>query len=116
MPKTTAKRPLLTLRTFPTFAPLEGPVGVLVLLVGAEVPLADDADLVALEVDELEPDLLVDAWLTVEASELVAVVLISVEEEVKDEEVELDVVVVEADGEGLADSTELESSTVMLSL
>lgn len=32
----------------------------LVLLVGADVPLADEADFVALDVDELEPDVLVD--------------------------------------------------------
>ena len=32
----------------------------LVLLVGAEVPLADDAEVVALEVDELETGVLVD--------------------------------------------------------
>ena len=84
----------------------------LVLLVGAEVPLADDADFVAVDVDELELDLL-DVWLVVDVPELVVVMLLLVEEEV-DEEVEeveldvLDVVVVEADGEALADPTEPE--------
>lgn len=102
-------------RTVPAFAPFEDPVGVLVLLVGAEVPLADDADFVALDVDELVSDLLVDVWLVVEVSESVVVVLVSVEEEVEEEE-ELEVVVVDADDEGLADSTELEPSTVTLSL
>lgn len=109
MPTTTANRPLLILRTVPALAPFEDPVGVLELLVGAEVPLADDADFVAL-VDELEPDSLVEVWLVVEVSELVVVVLVSVEEEVEKEEVELDVVVAKAD------STELEPSTVTLSL
>lgn len=82
-----------------------------VLLVGVEVPLADDADLVAPDVDELNNDLVVDVWLVVEVSDLVMVVLVSdeeIEEEVSDEEleeeaVELDVVVVKVDGEGLVD-------------
>lgn len=88
------------------------------LLVGAEVPLADDADFVAPDTDEPELDLLVDVWLVVEVAELVVVVLLSVEEEVEGEVelVELDVVVVEANGEGLADPTESEPLTVMLSL
>lgn len=109
----------MTLRTIPAFAPFEDPVGVLVLLVGAEVPLADDADFVAVDVDELELDLLVDVWLVVDVSELVVVVvLLSVEEEVDEgvEEVELDVVVIEADGEGLSDPTEPEPWTVIMSL
>ena len=97
--------------------PLEDPVVVLVLLVGAEVPLADDADFVAPDVDGLEVDLLVDVWLVPEVSELVAVVLVSAEEvEVDEDEVELDMAVVEADGDALIDSTVLEPSTVMLSL
>ena len=86
----------------------------LVLLVGAEVPLADDADLVAPDVDELELDLLVDVWLVVDVSELVVVVLVPVEEEVVEEE--LDAVVVMADGEELADSTEPEPSMLISSL
>lgn len=107
----------MTLRTVAALAPFEDPVGVLVLLVGAEVPLADDADVVALDVDELDSDLLVDVWLVAEVSELVVVELVSVEEEeVEEEEVELEVVVGKADSEGLADSTELEPSTVILSL
>ena len=115
IPKTTASSPLLTLRT--VAALFEDPVGVLVLLVGAEVPLADDADVVALDVDELDSDLLVDVWLVAEVSDLVVVELVSVEEEEEvAEEVELEVVVGEADGEELADVTELEPSTVMLSL
>ena len=52
----------------------------------------------------------------VEVSELAAVVLVSVEEEVEEEEVELDALDVEADVEELADSTELEPSTVILPL
>ena len=58
---------------------LEDPVGVLVLLVGAEVPLADEVDFVALDVDELEPDLLEDVWLVVDIPEAVVTVLVSVE-------------------------------------
>ena len=54
-----------------------------------------------------------DVWLVVEVSELIVVVLVSVEEEVEVEEVELDTEVVEADGEEL---TESEPSTVTLSL
>ena len=98
--------------------PLEDPVGVLVLLVGAEVPLADDADFVAPDADRFEVDLLVDVWLVPEDSELLEVVLVSAEEEVEveEEEVELDVMVDEADSDALIDSTELEPSTVMLSL
>ena len=98
--------------------PFEDPVGLLVLLVGAEVPLADDADFVAPDVDGLEVDLLVDVWLVLEVSGLVAVVLVTAEEEVEveEEEVELDMVVVEADGDALIDPTVLEPSTVMLSL
>lgn len=56
----------------------------LVLLVGAEVPLVDDADLVAPDVDKLEADLLVDAWLVAEVSELRVVVLVSMEEEAEE--------------------------------
>ena len=48
----------------------------------------------------------------VEVSDLVVVVLLSVEEGVG----ELDGVVVKIDGEGLADSTELEPSTLIVSL
>ena len=116
IPKTTAKRPLLTLRAVPAL--LEDPGGVLVLLVGAEVPLADDADFVAPDVDGLEVDLLVDVWLVLEVSELVALVLVTVEEEVEVEEegVELDMTVIEADGDALIDPTVLEPSTTMLSL
>lgn len=40
----------------------------LVLLVGADVPLADDADIVAPDTDEPELDLLVDVWLVVEVA------------------------------------------------
>lgn len=74
----------MTRSTVPAFAPFEEPVGVLVLVVGAEVPLADDADLVAPDVDELEADLLVDAWLVAEVSELRVVVLVSMEEEAEE--------------------------------
>ncbi len=103
----------MTLRATPALAPFEAPVGELILLLGAEVPLADDADVVAVDIDELGLDLLVDVWLVVEVSELIVVVLVSVEEEVEVEEVELDTEVVEADGEEL---TESEPSTVTLSL
>ena len=51
----------------------------LVLLVGAEVPLAEDEDFVAASVDELEPEILEDVWLVVEILELVVVVPLSVE-------------------------------------
>ncbi len=102
----------------PELAPFEDPVGVFVLLVGAEVPLADDAELVAPDVDEL--DLLVDVWLVVDESDLVVVVLVPVEEVVVGEEVEeevveeeVDAVVVVADGEEL---TEPEPSTLISSL
>ena len=90
----------------------------LVLLVGAEVPLADEADAVALDVDGVEPDVPVDdVWLVVEVLELVVVVLVSVEEEEEEEEeeVELGVVVVMVDGERVA-ATELEPSTLITSL
>ena len=116
IPNATINRPLLMPRAVPALAPFEDPVGVLMLLVGAEVPLADDADFVAPDVDELEPDLLVDIWLVVDIPEAVVVVLLSVGEEVEEEEVELDALVVEVVGEGLADSTELEPSTVIRSL
>lgn len=118
IPRTTAKRPLLTLRAVAALVPLEDPVGVLVLLVGAEVPLADDADFVAPDADGLEVDLLVDVWLVLEVPEPVALVLVSVEEEVKveEEEVELDMTVIEADGDALTDPAVLEPSTIMLSL
>ena len=91
----------------------------LVPLVGAEVPLADDeeVDLVAPDVDEL------DDVLVVEVAEPAAVVvvpdeegLVSDEGEVGEETVELEVVVAKSDGEGLVDWTESEPSTVMLSL
>ena len=96
----------------------------LVLLVGAEVPLADDADLVAPVVDELELDLLEDVWLVVDVSELVVVMLVPVEEEVvvaeeeeeEGEVEELDAVVVMADAEELADPTGPEPSTLISSL
>ena len=106
-------------RAVPAFAPFEDPVGVLVPLVGAEVPLADDdeVDLVAPDVDEL------DDVLVVEVAEPAAIVLVpdeeglvSDEEEVGEETVELEVVVAKRDGEGLVDWTESEPSTVMLSL
>ena len=116
IPKATINRPLLTPRAVSALVPFEDPVGVLMLLVGAEVPLADDADFVAPDVDELEPDLLVDLWLVVDIPEAVVVVLLSVGEEVEEEEVELDALVVEVVGEGLVDSTELEPSTVIRSL
>ena len=89
------------------------------LLVGAEVPLADDADFVGPDVDELEPDLLAEVWLVVDVPEALVVVLLSAGEEVEEEEVELDALVievVEVVGEGLADPTELEPSTVIRSL
>ena len=105
-PNITANRPLLTPRTAPALAPFEDPVGVLVLLVGAEVPLADDADVVAPDVDEVELDFVV------EVSVLLVVVLVSVEEGV----LELDGMVVMVEDEELADSTELEPSTLILSL
>ena len=107
----------MKLRAVPALAPFDDPVGVLLLLVGAEVPLADDADFVP-DVDELELELLVDALLVVEVSEagVVEVARLSVEEDVEEEEVELDATVVEVVSDGLADSTELEPSTVMLSL
>ena len=122
IPKATIKRILLTPKAIVTLAPSEDPVGVLVLLVGAEVPLADDADFVAADVDELELDLLADVWLVVGVPELEVTVLLSMEEEgeedeeVEAEEVELDVVVVEVDDERLADPTEFEPSTVIVSL
>ena len=122
IPKATIKRILLTLRASPALAPWEEPVGVLMLLVGADVPLADDADFVAADVDELELDLLEDVGLVVDVPEVVVTVLLSVEEEVEEdeeveeEEVELEVVVAEVDDEGLADSTEFEPSTVIGSL
>lgn len=106
-------------RAVPALAPFEDPVGVLVPLVGAEVPLADDDefDLVAPDVDEL------DDVLVVEVAEPAAFVLVpdeeglvSDEEEVGEETVELEVVVAKRDGEGLVDWTESEPSTVMLSL
>ena len=108
----------MTPRVVPALALFEDPVGLLALLVGAEVPLADDADFVVLNVDELEPDLPADVWLVVEVSEPVDVVLNTATEEVEEEEVELDamVVAVDADAEELADSDELEPSTVILSL
>lgn len=119
-PKITANKPLLTPRTLPALVPPEElPVGVLVLLVGADVPLAEDADLDALETDEPALDLLVDVWLAVEVAELV--VEVSVEEEVEEEvdeevdEVVEDVAATEAVGEAL-DSTESEPLTVILSL
>ena len=106
----------------PELAPFEDPVGVLVLLVGAEVPLADEAEVVAPDVDALELDLLVDVWLVEDDSDLV-VVLVSVEEVVVGEEVEeevveeeLDAEVVVEDGEELADSAEPEPSTLISSL
>lgn len=120
--KTTIKRMLLTPRVTPALAPLEEPVGVLMLLVGAEVPLADDADFVAADVDELEVDLLADVELVLDVPEVVVTVLLPVEEEVEEdeevegEEVELDVVVAEVDDEGLADPMEFEPSTVIGSL
>ena len=131
MAKATIKRIVWTPRASPALAPLEDPVGVLMLLVGAEVPLADDGDLVAADVDELELDLLADVWLVVDVPEVVVTVPLLVEEEVEEEvveeavveeeeaeeeEVELDVVVVRVDDEGLADPTEFEPSTVILSL
>ena len=100
----------------------------LVLLVGAEVPLADDADddvdFVAPAVDELLDDLVVEV---VEPGAIVLVpdeevlvpddeVLVSDEEEVGEETVELVVVVAKRDDAGLVDWTESEPSTVMLSL
>ena len=114
-------------RAFPALALFEDPVGVLVLLVGADVPLADDADdvdLVAPDVDELDDDLVVEV---VEPAAIVLVpdeevlvpdeeVLVSVEEEVGEETVELEVVVAKVDGEELVDWAESEPSTVMLSL
>ena len=109
-------------RVVPALVPFEDPVGVLMLLVGAEVPLADDADFVA-PVDELELDSLADVWLVVDVPEvvvdvpeLVVTVLLPVAEEVEEEEVELDAVVIEKDDEELADPTESEPSTVILSL
>ena len=122
IPKATIKRILLTLKVTPALAPWEDPVGVLMLLVGAEVPLADDADFVAADVDELEPDLLADVLLAVDVPEVEVTVLVSVEveveeyEEVEEDEVELDVMVAEVDDEALADPTELEPSTVIGSL
>ena len=116
IPKATIKRILLAPRAIPALAPWEDPVGVLTLLVGAEVPLADDADFVAADVDELELDLLADVWLVVDVPEVEVTVLLSVEEEVEEDEVELDVMVVEVDDEGLADPTEFEPSTVIVSL
>lgn len=96
------------------------------VLVGAEVPLAEDADFVALDVDVLEPALLEDVWLVVAVPGLVVIVLLSVDEgveeeevedeEVEEEEVELGALVVKAVDEGLADSTVFEPSTVILSL
>ena len=115
-------------RAFPALALFEDPVGVLVLLVGAEVPLADDADddvdLVAPDVDELDDDLVLEV---VEPAAIVLVpdeevlvldeaVLVSDEEEVGEETVELEVVAVRKDGEELVDWTESEPATVMLSL
>ena len=107
-------------RAFPALALFEDPVGVLVLLVGAEVPLADDADdvdLVAPDVDELDDDLVVEV---IEPAAIVLLpdeeVLVSDDEEVEEETVELEVVVAKVDGEGLVDWTESEPSTVMLSL
>ena len=92
----------------------------LVPLVGAEVPLADDAgdvDLVAPDVDEREDVLVVEV---AEPAAIVLVpdeeVLVSDEEEVGEELVELEVVAAKIDGEGLVDWTESEPSTVMLSL
>ena len=116
IPKATIKRILFTPKSIVTLAPSEDPVGVLVLLVGAEVPLADDADVVAADVDELELDLLADVWLVVDVPEVEVTVLLSVEEGVEAEEVELDLVVVEVDDERLADPTEFEPSTVIVSL
>ena len=122
IPKATTKRILLARRAIPALAPPEDPVWVLTLLVGAEVPLADDADFVAADVDELELDLLADVWLVVDVPEVDVTVLLSVEEEVEEdeeveeEEVELDVMVVEVEDEGLADPTEFEDSTVIGSL
>ncbi len=119
IPNITANRPLLTLMMAPELAPFEDPVGVFVLLVGAEVPLADDAELVAPDVDALELDLLVDVWLVVDDSDLVVVVLVLVEGEEVEEEVveeEVDAVVVVADDEELADSTEPEPSTLISTL
>lgn len=117
MPKRIATT-LLTPRAVAALAPFDDPVGVLLLLVGAEVPLADDADFVAPDVDELEIELLVDARLVVENSEADLVVLarLSVEKDVEEEEVELDATVVEVVGEELAGATGLEPSTMMLSL
>ena len=96
------------------------------VLVGAEVPLAEDADFVALDVDVLEPALVEDVWLVVAVPGLVVIVLLSVDEgveeeevedeEVEEEEVELGALVVKAVDEGLADSTVFEPSTVILSL
>ena len=107
-------------RAVPALALFEDPVGVLVLLVGAEVPLADDADdvdLVAPDVDELDDDLVLEV---VEPVAIVLVpdeeVLVSDEEEVGEETVELEVVAVKRDVEGLVDWTESEPSTVTLSL
>ena len=121
IPKATIKRTLLTPKAIPALAPPEDPVGVLLLLVGAEVPLAEDAEVVAADVDELELDLLADVWLVVDVPEVVVTVLsveeeIEEDEEVEEEEVELDVVVAEVDDEGLADPTEFEPSTVIVSL
>ena len=127
IPKATIKRILLTPKATPALAPWEDPVGVLMLLVGAEVPLADDADCVAADVDELELDLLADVLLEVDVPEVEVTVLLSVEveveedeeveeAEVEEDEVELDVMVAEVDDEALADPTEFEPSTVIGSL
>ena len=122
IPKATIKRILLTPKAVPALAPTGDLVGVLMLLVGAEVPLADEADFVAADVDEPELDLLADVWLVVDVPEVEVTVLLSVEEEVDEDEeveeegVELDVVVVEVDDEGLADPLELEPSTAIVSL
>ena len=121
IPKATIKRMLLTPKAVPALAPAEDPVVVLLLLVGAEVPLADDADFVEADVDELELDLLAEVWLVVDVPEVEVTVLLSVGEEAEEdgeveEEVELDVMVVEVDDEGLADATEFEPLTVIGSL
>ena len=116
--------------------PFADAVGVPITLVGAEVPLAEDADFVAPDVDVLEPALLEDVWLVVAVPGLEVIWLLSVDEgvedeeveddeveddeveddEVEEEEVELDALVVKAVDEGLADSTVFEPSTVILSL
>lgn len=48
--------------------------------VGADVPLAEDADFVAPDVDVLEPALLEDVRLVVAVPGLVVIVLLSVDE------------------------------------